>query len=45
MLENIGIAIFIICVVFAVLMCIYFCVRLFSWLTMKIEGTANNEKR
>ena len=43
MLENIGVAIFTMCVVFTVLTGIYFCVRIFSWITMKIEGTINDE--
>ena len=36
--ETIGIAIFMMCVVFAVLIGIYFCVRIFSAITMKIEN-------
>ena len=43
MLESVGIAVFIMCVVFTVLIGIYFCVRLFSLITMKIEGKANGK--
>ena len=43
MLESIGVAIFTMCVVFTVLIGIYFCVRIFSWITMKIEGTMNDK--
>ena len=37
MLESVGIGVFMMCVVFAVLFGIYLCVRLFSKVTMKIE--------
>ena len=37
MLESVGIGIFMMCVVFAVLTGIYFCVRIFSAITMKVE--------
>lgn len=45
MLESIGVAIFTMCVVFTVLVGIYFLVRLFSWITMKIENTVNDENK
>lgn len=35
--ESLGVAIFIMCVVFVVLFGIYLCVKLFSLITMKIE--------
>lgn len=44
MLESVGIAIFIMCVVFAVLFGIYICVRLFSMVTMKIEEGLRGEE-
>ena len=44
MLETIGIALFIMCVVFAVLIGIYFCVRIFSFITMKIEDNLGNDE-
>ena len=41
-LESVGVGIFMMCVVFAVLIGIYFCVRIFSAITMKIEGNSEN---
>lgn len=44
MLENIGIAGFIMSVVFAVLFGIYLCVRLFSLITAKLESVLKKEE-
>ena len=41
-LESVGVAGFIMCVVFVVLFGIYLCVRLFSSITMKIEAKLNS---
>ena len=44
-LESVGIAMFMMCVVFAVLFGIYLCVRLFSAITMKIEENIGSEEK
>jgi len=41
MLESIGIAGFMMCVVFAVLLGIYLCMKIFSFITAKIEDKIN----
>ena len=38
-MESIGVAIFMMCVVFSVLLGIYLCVKLFTAITAKIEST------
>jgi len=43
MLESLGVAVFMMCVVFAILFGIYLCVRLFSYITAKIESNLEKD--
>jgi len=42
-LESVGVGGFMMAIVFTILLGIYVSVRIFSWITMKIEGQMNSE--
>lgn len=45
LLESIGIAVFLILVVFLVLLCLWGCIRLFSFAVSRLEQLPGKEKR
>ncbi len=42
-IESVGDALFLMAVVFAVLLCLYVCIKLFSFVMQKIGGTQNKD--
>ncbi|MFV0414602.1 MAG: OadG family protein [Oscillospiraceae bacterium] len=43
-LESVGVAVFLMLVVFAVLLCLWGCIRLFSWAISKLEHLYGGQK-